>query len=53
MDETKKHIDELVATRTQKQAELREIGRKIKSSATPAVVAFVDLAESTQMKRGS
>lgn len=51
MDETKKHIDELVATRTQKQAELLAIGREIASSAKPIVVAFVDLAESTQMKQ--
>src|SRR5712691_4508633 len=46
-----KHIDELVATRNQKQAELLTIGHKIASSATPIVVAFVDLAESTQMKQ--
>jgi class 3 adenylate cyclase len=51
MDEPKKHIDELVATQTQKQTELLEIGRKIASSATPIIVAFVDLAESTQMKQ--
>jgi class 3 adenylate cyclase len=51
MDETKKHIDELVTTRNQKQAELLAIGRKIASSSTPIVVAFVDLAESTQMKQ--
>lgn len=51
MDETKKHIDELVATRTQKQAELKAIGREIAASATPIVVAFVDLAGSTEMKQ--
>jgi class 3 adenylate cyclase len=51
MDEAKKNIDELVATRTQKQAELLVIGRKIATSATPIVVAFVDLTESTQMKQ--
>jgi class 3 adenylate cyclase len=51
MEETKKTIDELVATRTGKRAELLEIGRRIASSATPIVVAFVDLAESTQMKQ--
>ncbi len=33
MDETKKHIDELVATRNQKQAELLTMGREIASSA--------------------
>lgn len=47
MDETKKQIDELVATRIQKQAELLANGREIASSAKPIVVAFVDLAEST------
>jgi class 3 adenylate cyclase len=48
MDE--KHIDELVAKQKQKLNELREIGQEITSSATPIVVAFVDLAKSTQMK---
>ena len=47
----KKHIDELVATRTQKQAELLANGREIASSAKPIVVAFVDLADSTQIKQ--
>ena len=51
MDETKKHIDDLVTTRNQKQAELLVIGRQIASSATPIVVAFADLAESTQIKQ--
>jgi class 3 adenylate cyclase len=50
MDETK-NIDGLIATQTKKKAELLAIGRKIESSATPIVVAFVDLAESTQMKQ--
>jgi class 3 adenylate cyclase len=45
------HLDELVATQTQKQAELLAVGRQIASSATPIVVAFVDLAGSTQMKQ--
>jgi hypothetical protein len=52
MEETKKHLDELVATQAQKRDKLRAIGREIASSATPIVVAFVDLAESTQMKQG-
>ncbi len=51
MDEKKKHIDHLVETHTRKKAELRETGRNIASSETPIVVAFVDLAESTQMKQ--
>jgi len=51
MDETKKHIDELVATRSQKQAELLTMGREIASSATPLVVSFVDLAGSMQMNQ--
>jgi class 3 adenylate cyclase len=51
MDETKKHIDDLVATRNQKVADLQTMGRKIASPATPIVVGFVDLAESTQMKQ--
>jgi class 3 adenylate cyclase len=51
MDEAKKHIDELVATQNRKRAELVAIGKEIALSATPIVVAFVDLAESTQMKQ--
>jgi class 3 adenylate cyclase len=51
MDEIKKHIDELVTTRIRKQAELIQIGQKIASLATPIVVAFVDLTDSTQMKQ--
>lgn len=51
MGETKKHIDDLVTTRNQKQAELLVIGREIASSSTPIVISFVDLAESTQMKQ--
>jgi class 3 adenylate cyclase len=50
MDETKKHIDELVMARNQKWAEFVEVGKEIALSATPIVVAFVDLSESTQMK---
>jgi class 3 adenylate cyclase len=49
-DETK-NIDELIAARTLKKAELREIGIRISSPSTPVVVAFVDLAESTRMKQ--
>jgi hypothetical protein len=37
MEETKKHLDELVATQAQKRDELRAIGREIASSATPIV----------------
>jgi hypothetical protein len=44
MDETKKTVEKLVATQTEKRAELLEIGRKIASSATPTIVAFVDLS---------
>jgi class 3 adenylate cyclase len=51
MDEIEKHIDELVTTRIRKQAELIQIGQKIASLATPIVVAFVDLTDSTQMKQ--
>ena len=51
MDETKKHIDELVKTRNERRAELLKIGLEIASSATPIVVTFVDLTESTQMKQ--
>jgi hypothetical protein len=51
MDETTKNIDELVATRNQRVADLQSMGHKIASSATPIVVTFVDLAESTQMKQ--
>ena len=51
MDEAKKHIDKLVATQNRKRAELAAIGKKIAQSATPIVVTFVDLAESTQMKQ--
>jgi len=46
-----KHIDELVLSRTRKQAELVALGQKIASSATPIVVGFTDLAESTRMKQ--
>jgi class 3 adenylate cyclase len=49
-DETK-NIDELIAARSLKNAELREIGIRIASASTPVVVAFVDLAESTRMKQ--
>jgi class 3 adenylate cyclase len=49
--EMPKHIDELVTTRIQKQAELVAISQKIASSATPIVVGFADLAASTQMKQ--
>jgi class 3 adenylate cyclase len=51
MDEIKKYIDELVTTRKRKQVELIQIGQEIASLATPIVVAFVDLADSTQMKQ--
>ena len=51
MDESEKHIDELVATRKRKQDELLQIGQQIASLATPKVVAFIDLAESTQLKQ--
>ena len=51
MEKSKKHIDKLVTTRMLKQDELVEIGRKIAALSTPIVVAFVDLAESTQMKQ--
>ena len=51
MDGTKKNIDELVATRNRKQAELLAIGQEIVSSVMPIVVIFVDLAESTEMKQ--
>jgi class 3 adenylate cyclase len=46
-----KNIDELIAARTLKKAELRETGIRIASASTPVVVAFVDLAESTRMKQ--
>jgi class 3 adenylate cyclase len=51
MDETIKHIDELVAARNKTRAELLTMGHEIASLATPVVVTFVDLAESTQMKQ--
>ena len=51
MDELKKNIDELVETRHRKKEELLVIGQEIASSVRPIVVAFVDLAESTQMKQ--
>jgi class 3 adenylate cyclase len=50
MDETKS-IDEPVVARTLKNAEFQAIGSKIAAESTPVVVAFVDLAESTQMKQ--
>ncbi|MDO8291865.1 MAG: adenylate/guanylate cyclase domain-containing protein [Gallionella sp.] len=46
-----KSIDNLVSTHLEKQLELVTLGRKIAQSATPVVVAFVDLSESTQMKQ--
>jgi class 3 adenylate cyclase len=51
MDEKKKHIDELVESRNRNRDEFVEICNKIASSAMQTVVAFVDLAESTQMKQ--
>jgi len=51
MDETEKHIDELVTIRNRKRDEFVEIGNKIALSATSIVVAFVDMADSTQMKQ--
>jgi len=50
MGETK-NIDGLIASQTKEKAELLAIGTEIESSATSIVVAFVDLAESTQMKQ--
>jgi class 3 adenylate cyclase len=47
----RRNIDELIAARSLKKAELREIGIRIASASTPVVVAFVDLAESTRMKQ--
>jgi len=45
-----KHIDNLVIDRDRKQDELLAIGKKIAESAVPAVISFIDLSGSTQMK---
>jgi class 3 adenylate cyclase len=46
-----KSIDDLVVTHREKQVELLALGRQIAQSATPVVVAFVDLSESTELKQ--
>jgi class 3 adenylate cyclase len=46
-----KSIDDLVAAHRVKQLELLRLGQEIAESATPIVVAFVDLSESTQLKQ--
>lgn len=46
-----KSIDNLVSTHLEKQLELATLGKEISQSATPVVVAFVDLSESTQIKQ--
>ena len=50
MFDSKKHIDDLIRDQGRKKAELDAIDEKIASSAKPTVVAFVDLADSTQLK---
>jgi hypothetical protein len=47
----KNPIDRLVESRALKTTELQELGQLIAESSTPIVVAFIDLANSTQMKQ--
>ena len=49
----KKHIDDLVAHREIREAELREIGNEIRKSARTAAVAFIDLSDSTALKEST
>lgn len=49
----KKHIDDLVARREIREAELREIGNEIRKSARAAAVAFIDLSDSTALKEST
>jgi class 3 adenylate cyclase len=49
----KKHIDDLVARREIREAELREIGNEIRKSGRAAAVAFIDLSDSTALKESS
>lgn len=47
---TEKHVDDLVREHQQKQHELQILGDKLKKSARPVVVCFIDLAGSTALK---
>ena len=51
MSEDIRHIDEIIETLQKKEKELRELGQEIRSSATPLVIVFIDLAESTLIKQ--
>ncbi len=45
-----KHVDDLIRLHQQKRHELQALGDKLKQSARPVVVCFVDLAGSTALK---
>jgi len=49
----KKHIDDLVARREIREAELKEIGNEIRKSARTAAVVFIDLSDSTALKEST
>jgi len=46
----KHNLDDLVALRHQKRAELRKLGQDIAASARECIVLFVDLSDSTRIK---
>jgi class 3 adenylate cyclase len=45
-----KNVDDLIRLRREKQLELQKIGKEIKESGEHIIVAFVDLANSTELK---
>ena len=52
-DSGKKHIDDLVVRRERSEAELKEIGNQIRTSARTAAVVFIDLKDSTALKEST
>jgi class 3 adenylate cyclase len=51
MNDMTQHVDDIVNAQIPKCTELQAIGQKIASSSSHIVVAFIHLAESTQLKQ--
>ncbi len=51
MSDRAKSIDQIIEKQELRQDELQEIGAEIRSSSSKIVVAFIDLADSTQLKQ--